>query len=484
LGNTSVNIYERIEVGAQAINVRFVLDIAEFPALREKEFADTDDDGAISQSEATAYLNGFWDYLAPRLTLTISDRAVPLTRSRQELTFPPGQGGLQLMRAVIDLSGPQPTLSEGELVTATLTETTFEGVPGWHEIVVRAGAGTALIESDVPDVDVTNELTFYPPDMVDTPLSVRQANFSYRIIEPSGSDPVSSSPPASTPPTIEPGGPRPTDPMVALLGQRLDFFSAVLGLGLAALLGAVHAVTPGHGKTLVAAYLVGSRANVRHGLWLGATVALTHTAGIFVLGLATLAFAELVVPERIVGWLSVITGALIVALGFFFIWRSQQLKLAIEGSRSSAEHSSKGAGSSSGHVHAVRGHRHSHVGTDPADPAQHITPPLQRRDIAVLGVVGGLVPSGSALILLLSAVALNELLYGLLLIVAFGLGMAVVLVGISTVIVLLRHSPVMAWERWRDPRMRVVANWLPTISGVIVVALGLFLTLDALRALR
>jgi ABC-type nickel/cobalt efflux system permease component RcnA len=88
------------------------------------------------------------------------------------------------------------------------------------------------------------------------------------------------------------------------------------------------------------------------------------------------------------------------------------------------------------------------------------------------------------LILLLSSIALNEVLYGLLLIVAFGLGMAAVLIGITTGIVLMRRTPFMGWERWRDPRLRTIAVWLPTISGLIVVALGVYLTLEAFRNLR
>jgi ABC-type nickel/cobalt efflux system permease component RcnA len=482
LGNTSVNLYERIQVGAQEFRIRFVLDVAEFPALREKDFSDTNDDGDVDENEATAYLNGFWEYLQPRLILTVDDQALPLTRVSQELTFPEGQGGLQLMRAVYDLSAEQPIQVAGGEATAVLTETTFEGVPGWHEIIVQSGTGVSLLSSTVPETDLTNELTNYPAEMLTAPISVREATFTYRVDQPAASAPPAT--PTAESPSPEPGpsnptdGPRPTDPMVALLGQRLDTFSTIVGLFLAAMLGAIHALTPGHGKTLVAAYLVGSRANVSHGLWLGGTVAVTHTAGIFVLGAATLAFTELVVPEQVVSWLAVATGMLIVGLGMIFVWRAQQLRVAM-----APAHGGGGRPPRSARGNAKHGHSHG-----PGQPYHNhdheLTPELKRRDVALLGVVGGLVPSGSALILLLSAIALNEVVYGLLLIVAFGLGMAAVLIGISTGIVFLRRSPVMAWERWRDPRLRPVAEWLPTVSGLVVVALGLFLTLDALRNLR
>jgi ABC-type nickel/cobalt efflux system permease component RcnA len=490
LGNVSVNVYERIEINADGIGIRFVLDVAEFPALREKEFADTDDDGTVDENEATAYLDGFWEYLEPLLQLTANGEQLPLTRDSQALSFPAGQGGLQLLRAVYDLTAPQPATTAGETVEATLTETTFSGVQGWHEMIVVGGAGVTILESSVPDTDVTNELTLYPEEMLLTPLSVREATFTYRLDQPSASAPPATAPPATpVPPTDGPAdGPRPTDPMVALLGNRLDAVSTLVGLLVATLLGAFHALTPGHGKTLVAAYLVGTRSNIGHGVWLGGTVAVTHTLGIFVLGIATLAFTTWFIPERIVSWLAVLTGILIVVLGAVFVWRAQQLRVELESATATpVEVTGKGRKGQRLHRHGI-GPAHSH-GHDHDEHSHDVeetsaTPQLKRRDVAVLGIVGGLVPSGSALLLLLSAIALNELLYGLFLIVAFGIGMAAVLIGITVVIVFLRRTPMLNWERWRSPRLRAIAAWLPTISGLLVVALGLFLTLEALRNLR
>lgn len=489
LGNTSVNLYERIDIGAQEISVKFILDVSEIPALRERSFADTNDDGLVDDQESTAYLEGFWGYLDPLLQLTIDGLPAQMHRVGQELTFPLGQGGLLLMRAVFELRAPQPAQSAGAAVGGTLTETAFEGVPGWHEIIVLQGAGVTLLDSSVPNSDLTDELTAYPPDMLTNPLSVRQASFHYRVDQPSATPPATTAAPATAiPQPTAPGtGPRPIDPMVALLGQHLDLPSSLLGLVLAAVLGAVHAITPGHGKTLVAAYLVGTRANIRHGFWLGGTVAVTHTAGIFVLGLATLAFTELIVPERVVGWLSIATGVLIVALGAVFVWRAQHLRMALSPTPALGARSSPATRQRAGHRHDAacrHGHKHDHGHEHEREHKPDATPQLQRRDVAILGIVGGLVPSGSALILLLSSIALNEVFYGLLLITAFGLGMAAVLIGITTGIVLMRRTPVMGWERWRDPRLRTIALWLPTISGLIVVVLGVYLTLEAVRNLR
>ena len=295
LGNTSVNLYERIVVSNSGINIRFVLDISEIPALREKDFADTNNDGEVGADEAEAYLDGFWVYLQPNLRLFVNDVEPSLEREHSELSFPAGQGGLQLMRAVYDLSASSPATADKTSINGELIETAFEGVPGWHEIVVRQGPGAAIIDSSVPAEDLTSELTSYPQDMLTTPLSVRSATFSYRL------DGAPSSPlrtPIETPAaTAVSPPPRPEDPLVGLLGENLTPPTALLGLLVALTLGALHAISPGHGKTLVAAYLVGTRAQAMQGVWLGLTVAATHTAGIFILGVATLAFTELIVPS-------------------------------------------------------------------------------------------------------------------------------------------------------------------------------------------
>ncbi|HEY8134994.1 MAG TPA: hypothetical protein VIF08_03060, partial [Candidatus Limnocylindrales bacterium] len=261
LGNTSVNLYERVEIGAQEISVRFILDVSEFPALRERAFADTNDDGSVDEAESTAYLNSFWAYLEPFLVLTADGQPLQMHRVRQTLTFPEGQGGLVLLRAVIELRAPQPSLAQGAVVAGALTETAFQGVPGWHEIIVVGGSGVTLVDSNVPTTDLTSELTSYPPEMLTAPLSVRDAAFEYRLDQPSAtSAPTFQASAAPSPqPTGVDVGPRPTDPMVALLGNRVDLSSTLIGLLLATVLGAVHALTPGHGKTLVAAYLVGTR---------------------------------------------------------------------------------------------------------------------------------------------------------------------------------------------------------------------------------
>lgn len=514
LGNTSVNLYERIEIASDEIRIRFVLDVSEIPAVKEKEFADSSDDGIVDATESNAYLDGLWVYIAPKLILVVNDTPLLLTPVRQTLSFPPGQGGLTLLRAVYDITAAHPAGSSGNRFDATLTETTFEGVPGWHEVVVRAADGASVVESSAPAVDITNELTVYPADRINNMLAVRQANFRYALdsgaIAPSApASPAQGGANGSVPPTPMPaaaasqvvplpGSGAPPDPLVALVGPNVSLLATLAAVVIAMGLGAFHALSPGHGKTLVAAYLIGTRANLRQGLGLGLTVAVTHTAGVLVLGVATYFATEWVVPDRVVSWLSVSTGALVIILGAILVWRSWRTRLAAGahghshdlGPRSGHNHDHGG-----GHTHdrgpsSSRGRRRRTRAGQNAAPASAVvsptpvSPALRHRDVAALGIVGGLIPSGSALLLLLSSIALGQTALGVVLILAFGVGMALILAGISTGVVLMRRSPVMGWERWRSPRLARFTGLVPVFSGVVVIAFGALLTYDSLQAFR
>jgi len=491
LGNSSVNVYERVDITPDSILIRYVLDVSEIPALKEKEFADTNDDGGVDQTEGDAYLDGLWVYVAPKLNLAVDGTAVPLSPVGQTLSFPPGQGGLTLMRAIFDLTAEHPPSQAGTLLDARLSETTFEGVPGWHEIVVRAATGATIADSSVPADDLTDELTTYPPDRLDDPLSIREATFRYALddgtVAPSPSPsptargssgaPTTTPGPTSAPDVTVPGSGRPEDPLVALVGPDVSLLAALAAVGIALVLGAFHALSPGHGKTLVAAYLIGTRADLRQALGLGITVAVTHTAGVFLLGVATYLATEWIVPDRIVRWFSLATGVLVLLLGGILAWRAWQ------GCPGPAGHDhAHGHGAQQAHASA-RARRRGRRAAEVASVPVVVSPMLRRRDVAALGVVGGLIPSGSALLLLLSSVALGQTALGVVLVLAFGIGMALVLAGISTGIVLMRRSPLMGWERWRDPRLGRLARLIPLGSGVVVLAFGAILTFEALRTL-
>ncbi len=233
----------------------------------------------------------------------------------------------------------------------------------------------------------------------------------------------------------------------AILHEReLTLGMMLVALSIAFALGAAHALTPGHGKTLVAAYLVGSRGTIKHAAYLGAMVTFTHTVSVFALGLATMFLFRYVMPQNITQWLGVVSGLSIMAIGGWMIRRRWRL----------ARHHHDHDRHHDHHHH----HDHSHVPDD-----------LSWRGLTALAVSGGLAPCESALILLLSAIALGRVGLGLVLLIAFSLGLALVLASIGMLVLFARHL--------LPERTRVhsgVVRWAPLAAGAVVIVTGALMT--------
>jgi ABC-type nickel/cobalt efflux system permease component RcnA len=215
----------------------------------------------------------------------------------------------------------------------------------------------------------------------------------------------------------------------------------LLSLLVAAFWGAAHALTPGHGKAIVAGYLIGSRGRPRHAVLLGLIVTVTHTAGVFALGLVTLLLSHLIVPERLYPWLTVASGLLVVIVGASVL-------------RSRLRHRRA-------HSH---GHQHAHGQAHGYD----------RRGLIGVGVAAGLLPCPSALVVLLSAIALHRVGLGLALIVAFSVGLAATITGIGLLAVLARR--VSARVSLDGPLVRA----FPAVSALLILAVGIGITVNAL----
>jgi ABC-type nickel/cobalt efflux system permease component RcnA len=234
------------------------------------------------------------------------------------------------------------------------------------------------------------------------------------------------------------------------MGPAIVLLAAIVAIGL----GALHALEPGHGKTLVAAYLVGSRGTARHALLLGLTVTLAHTAGVYLLGGITLYASRYVVPERLYPWLAVTSGLIVAGLGMALFRR-----------RYSA---------------AAHGHRHSHTRDRGHASHHHVHPGgagVRLRELVALGVSGGIVPCPAALVVLLSAFSMRRAGFGLFLIVAFSVGLAATLIAIGLLIVYARRLV----SRF-DGNGPLVGRWLPLASAVVVTVLGLAIAAQALGA--
>ncbi len=234
-----------------------------------------------------------------------------------------------------------------------------------------------------------------------------------------------------------------SDPVVIATALAMAFF-----------LGAAHALTPGHGKTIVAAYLVGTRGRLRDAFWLGGIVTFTHTASVFVLGLATLYASQQVALDRIFPWLSLASGALVAGIGIWLLWTR------LRGSVHHHHHD---------HNHS-RSHDHPHHHDHEHDHYRHHE---GKGSLFSLGVSGGLVPCPEALVVLMLSITLRKLAFGLLLLVAFSFGLAAVLIAIGSAMVMA--GPMLT--RFTGENRLVKA--LPVGSAVVVTLLGAGLVWEA-----
>lgn len=457
LGNFTVNRYSRLELYSGVIRVRYVLDMAEIPTFQEMGGIDGDGDGRASETEGATYLAAKGEELRRNLSLSLDGEPIELAIVAQEISFLPGQGGLSTLRLALLLEAP----ARGDRLDVAYQDDNYSDRLGWKEIVVRPTAGVNLLGSTVAADDVTDELTAYPDDLLSRPLDVREASFSY---VPGGSAPAAAPAPAAT---AESAPERPGGAFASLIALD-DLNLPVLLVSLLAALGfgALHALEPGHGKTFVAAYFVGVRGTAREALLLGLIIAATHTLGVLAISLVVLYGSTFILPERLYPWLGLASGIIVVSLGLRLLaarllpWRRR-------------------------HEH---GHGHSHDLPAPNGPL------LPWKSLLALGFADGLTPSPSALVVLLAAVSLHRIGLGLLLIVAFSVGLAAVLALVSLALVYgrrlldrpaergarLRGHPYVGWLAGGVGSEGRLLRLLPVGGALALVAVGLALAARAL----
>jgi nickel/cobalt transporter (NicO) family protein len=266
----------------------------------------------------------------------------------------------------------------------------------------------------------------------------------------------------------------------------------VIGALLAVMIwGAGHALTPGHGKTIVAAYLIGSRSTPWHALYLGLTVTLTHTLGVFALGLVALFASQYVLPEQLYPWLGAVSGLIVGGLGGTMLWGRVRTLLVRRGHdhpHDSHDHGHDHHDHSHEHEHLhdhshshPHGHEHHHM-HDHEQGHSHLPPgangsPVTWRSLLGLGVSGGLLPCPSALVLLLTAVSINRTALGMVLVVAFSLGLAGVLTTVGLLFV--KGSRLLQ----QLPRVDTWGRLLPAASALVIMMIGIWLTAEAVSRL-
>ena len=463
LGNFTINHYAGLVVGPSSVALDVVIDMAEIPTLDAIADIDADGDGRATGDELAVARAGRCLDLLPHLSLTVAGGAQPLTLVAAGLQLQPGAADLDTLRLVCELTADTGAIADGS--TVAFIDASYSDRLGWREIVVR-GDGMR-IEGDDMATDVTERLTSYPTDLLAQPLDERSLSVAVRaggpaLVQPAIEDaaPLDGSGEA---PTVRGAVPDGAELPFGIGFDDLSPAVVLLGLVVAAIAGAGHALTPGHGKTVMAAYLVGTRGRPRDALLLGGAVTISHTAGVLVLALVVLLAGELLPPERLYPVLSAISGITVVVIGLTLLVRC--VRGALGARLANDDHERL-------HRHGVA-HEHAHDhGHDHAPAA------AGWRGLAAIGIAGGMIPSTAALVLLLGAVAAGAPLYGLALAIAFGLGMAVVLGGIG--LILVRSRDGIARLGSRAPAIASLRWAVPWAAALIVTAGGIVLTTRAL----
>ena len=525
MGNFSVNHYSKVTIKQGNVEVRYLIDMAEIPTFQEmRQFDITPkaDDPSTSR-----YLNGQEQLLKEGLSLESDGHAVRLDTISHHVAFADGAGGLHTMKIEFVFRGKLDVTAGAHRLS--YFDNNFPGRTGWKEIVVL-GDGVAILTSSAPATDRSQELTNYSSDALNSPPqqlsalvgfrtslsrpekstsaaeigsssgrtmsqgtnAARQASAHPRAHHGQGRSPGAitwfdlsagrSSPSGVAAPTLAPlslaahaqNTPRSRFTELISTQGKLSFwvlFSAAL---IAAGLGALHALEPGHGKTIVAAYLAGSRGTARHAVLLGLVVTAAHTAGVYLLGALTLYASRYIVPEQLYPWLGAISGLSVAGLGIFIFLRHW-------------------TGETGEHSHAP-GDQHSHwflsmfKRATPTELAGRAVIPgnskpveraLSLRELCMLGITGGIVPCPAALVVLLSAFSLHRIGFGLFLITAFSLGLAAVLVIVGLTMLYAK--------RVMSSRVRAgttALRYLPFLSSAFMVVLGVGITASAVASVQ
>jgi len=468
LGNATINHYDGLHLYPDHVTDLAVEDLAEIPTLQRRDRLDADGDGEISAPERARYAAGQCSALAAAVRLTVNGARQPLTVSASSYAERPG--AIQLRAGRLECRLTAPARLSGHATVAFDDQWDGAGI-GWHEITAAA-TGVTMHRSPFPADSVSDTLLRYPNDLLASPLDVRHGVISTDAgLSPSTYAAARRLPAA--------GGAlrllnRAGTAFNDLVGRRhLTLGVGALAVLLAAALGAGHAFLPGHGKTIMAAYIVGRRGRLRDVVTVGATVTVTHTAAVLGLGLAislTSAFAPTAAEQD----LGILSGLIVAVVGVFL------LVTASRPGRPEAQHDP--------HHHHHGPHRHGFGAGHHHHPVANANAnanaaggrgPFGRAGLLGLGIAGGLVPSPSALIVLLAAAALGRTVFGVTLVLAYGLGMATALTAAGLVLVRVRDRFEHTRLRQGVARLRGLSVALPFATATLVLCVGVGLTLRA-----
>ena len=516
MGNFSINHYSKIVPREHAIEVDYIIDMAEIPTfqqMQENAVVPKADDRSL-----VPYLQRQAEVLKDGLTLLFDEKPLMLQTVSRQVIFPPGAGGLPTMKMGFVYVATFPSDLKDSLASVRYRDDNYPGRAGWKEIIVVNGSGAALVSSSVPASDRSLELTNYPTDMLHSPPQTLEASLSIKAapigIQTGDKSELQTSSGWLAPSDAVASGKvilkanrqgTPRSAFTELISsKRTDFLFAATAALIAAVLGGFHGLEPGHGKTLVAAYLVGSHGKARHAVLLGAIVTASHTISVYALGIITLYASQRILPERLYPWLSIGSGLMVAGLGFtLFIRRYLAAEpLADCGNRYEHDHADSHRHHAradaaeqphrhtwwGGHADEIKTHSHTDVIVHEHDRGErhdhtHRGEHEMPRDadepslgsLFALGVTGGIVPCPAALVVLLGALALHRVAFGLFLIVAFSAGLAAVLISLGLAMVYAGRF--MSRFGAQGP---LTQRWLPLASSAVITVIGVTLTLQSL----
>ncbi len=477
LGNFTINHYAEIDIAGRTVHLIYAVDIAEIPTYDEIKIIDTNGDRVIDQTEKDRYLPKRVEQLKSGIHLTHDGEDLPLSTASSSMDLKLGQAGLRVLRIDAEFTATLP--ASNSPLDLHFKDDNFAGHIGWREIVANASNGARIDSTEALSNSKSDALHTYPPNAKTDPLDMESANIRVQpgtYVDSSAAAPVSSRAGSGTP-----IGGLAAWPSSLVSIDNLSPWVMVITMLAALLWGAAHALTPGHGKTVVAAYLVGSRGTPRHAVLLGLTVTATHTVGVFALGGITLYLSRFILPEHLYPWMDLLSGLLVVGIGIGLAYRRWAENRARKPALSAADGSlevrdadglSAEERHALAHVHGIahrRGHNHDH-GSD-----HNSSRKLSMRGLFALGVSGGIVPCPSALVLLLSAISLGRLGYGMILVLIFSVGLAIVLTSIGLLSLYARRM----FQRFSfEPRL---PRMLPVLSALAVTLGGMIIVVGALQ---
>ena len=556
MGNFSVSHYAKLQPSANGVELEYVLDLAEIPTFEMLQTWNIDRSAPQAELESHAAAQArLW---LKNIDVSVNGAALHPRFESVKAVIADGAGNLPILRittrAHVDAHGGK----------VTYEDRNYPQRAGWKEIVIDGGNGITLRQASQTNRDVSKGLTQYPADPTIAPPQDLRAELEWTLPQMQPRLPVAVAAAAAKPevvapviqpvaqPNLAPPAPAPAtltaqgapagsvtrgDYLSRFLHQRqLTPWMILLALGAAFVLGSAHAFTPGHGKTIVAAYLVGSRGTLKHAAFLGAMVTLTHTVVVFALGLVTLFLFDYIVPEQVTKILGAISGLSIAAIGGWMLYK--RLRPGAQAHSHTHDHGDH-HGHDHGHVHAPHAHEHhshdhahahahehhshdnghahthehhSHDGHahthehhshddahahthehhnhdhdhghthshDGAHGHSHVPAELSWKGLVALGASGGLVPCESALVLLLGAIALGRVGLGLLLLISFSMGLALVLMGIGVLVLYAKNLLPESKRSSNHPLVR----WASIASPAFVLIVGVLMTGVALGLIQ